>query len=273
MPFDPTSADSSTRRESARTHGRTVFESPPWDEVADRAALLLTDPPSDLEVEATPGYWIVVERDVSRSLPADLAQPLYRGEPVVRALDGAHAARLEVLTRESAQRLVEGVSRSGIEARWRVRHAEPIVDRLRLQEQLAAAAAQLPVGAPHRVTRTLWLEAHAGLRALSEANGRPLLVAAGETRGALERLACFLDVGAYPPARYLAVAAASTALGQRLGDWFAGFADAVGGDETAARRTTGSIEQVRKEVQTVVRLSVGTHDWLADPDSFWLRTR
>jgi len=275
VPADPTFADSSTQRESARTRGRTIFASPPWDEVADRAALLLSDPPADLEVEATPGYWIVVERDVSRSLPADFAQPLFRGEPVIRALDldGAHTARLEVLTRESAQRLVEGVSRNSIEARWRIRHAEPIVDRLRLQEQLASAAAQLPVGAPNRVTRTLWLEAHAGLRALSEANGRPLLVAAGETRGALERLACFLDVGAYPPARYLAAAAASTALGQRLGDWFAGLGDAVGGDEAAARRTTGSIDQVRKEVHAVVRLSVGTHDWLADPDPFWLRAR
>ncbi len=263
--------DPDTQREAARAQGRTLLEDAPWHEVADRAALLLTDPPTDLEVTATPGYWIVVERDVSRSLPSDLAQPLYRGDPVVRTIDGL--GRLEVLTLEAARRLVEGVSRSSIEARWRVRHSEPIADRLRLQEQLAASATQLPSEAPDRLVRALWLEAHAGLRALPDANARASLVVAGETRGALERLACFLEGGAYPPAAYLEAAAAPTALGQRLGGWFAGLAQAAGGDEAALRRTAGSVDQVREEVRTVVRQHLGVHGWLTDPDAFWLRAR
>lgn len=264
------SADPDAQRESTRARGRSLLETPPWHEVADRAALILTDPPADLDVAATPGFWLVVERDVSRSLPADLAQPLYRGEAVVRPADGS---RLEVLTLEAALRLVEGVSRASLEARWRVRHAEPLSDRLRLGERLAAAATQLPGDVPDRVVRTLWLESHTALAALESAEGRLQLVVAGEARAALGRLACFLDAGAYPPARYLEAATAPTALGMRLDDWFDGLVAGVGGDEAAARRTAQSAGQVREEVRTLVRQRVGTHDWLTDPDAFWLRAR
>jgi hypothetical protein len=258
------------QRESARARGRSLLEAQPWHEVADRAALILTDPPAEFDVETTPGFWFVIEREVSRSLPADLAQPLYRGEAVVRTLDDS---RLEVLTLEAAARLVEGVSRASIEARWRVRNAEPLSDRLRLGERLAAAAAQLPGDAPDRVVRALWLESSAALRALEGAGSRLALVVAGEARTALARLACFLDTGAYPPARYLEVAAAPTALGMRLDDWFDGLVAGVGGDAAAARRTAQSAGQVLEEVRTVVRQRVGTHDWLTDPDAFWLRAR
>jgi hypothetical protein len=266
--------DPDAQRETARARGRTLLEGPSWDAVADRAALLLTDPPLELDATAAAapqfGFWLILERDVSRSLPDDLAQPLYRGEPVVRSEDGA---RVEVMTLEAAQRLVEGVSRASIEARWRVRHAEPVQDRLRLGERLGASAAQLPGGAPERVARTLWLEANAGLNALLALDVTPSLVVAGETRGALERLACFLERGAYPPARYLEAAAAPTALGMRLGNWFTGLIDGVGGDESALRRTALSVDQVREEVRTVVRQRVGVHDWLQHPDAFWLRVR
>jgi hypothetical protein len=277
---DPDAHTADDPRDAARAQGRTLLEGAPWAEVADRAALLLTDPPAELDVESAPRYWLIVERDVSRSLPANMAQPLYRGEAVVLPLDGAGGrGHLEVLTLEGATRLLDGVSRGAIEARWRVRHAQPLVDRLRLHERLSAAAAQLPSGAPERVTRTLWLEAHSGLRDLAATPAAATapkalsLVAAGETRGALERLACFLDAGAYPPARYLDVAAATTALGQRLVPWFDGLAAAAACDEAAVRRTTGSLDQVREEVRSVVRLREGTYDWLTDPDAYLLRSR
>lgn len=49
-------ADPDAQRESARARGRSLLEAPPWHEVADRAALILTDPPAEFEVEATPAF-------------------------------------------------------------------------------------------------------------------------------------------------------------------------------------------------------------------------
>ena len=261
---------SDARSESAREWGRALLTTAPWSTVNDRATLLLVDPAPGLEIPAG-----AIDTATGRSLPAPYGTALASDRAVVERhrLPEAGIAKVAILTDDSLHRLLQGTTRTAMEARWQARHHEVVSDRMRRGEQYALRAGLLPDEAPERVTRTLFLELVAAIRGLSHLAAAPAsaVAAGGEASAALCRLACFDDSGAYPPPSYLRAGAVGTRIGRRLGVWLDDLARALGGDEASARRTLASREQVIEEVRTVLGELYRDRLWLRTPEAYGLR--
>lgn len=261
-------------RDAARAWGATLLASPPWSEVADRVTLLVVSPPlghDDTAASAT--LWLAIDAPTARLLPPEFAAPLGRDETVVhrpRTMDAA----LAVFTDAALHRLLQAVTPVGLEARWLIRRAEAITDRLHRLEEFQARANLLPAEAPERIARGLWLDlvsASLGLTAsLATARGAAL-PAAGETLGALLRLAVAVEDGAHPPVAWLAAGSAETRIGRRLRSWIDDLAAAVGGDEAAARRVLAARQQALDEVAQVLGERWRGRPWLQSPEAYLLR--
>ncbi len=273
-----TDGPSDALRTQAREWGQLLLAGPAWSSVLDRVTLLLIDPPAGLDAPTptTAGLWLVIDAPSARSLPAEIRTPLGTDQPLFeehRATATAPAVRLAIQTEEGLHRLLQGLSQPALEARWQVRRAEALSDRMRRLEQFTVRAGIVPADGPERIVRTLWLDlvaAARGLDVLPDAPGAAL-AAAGEVSAGVCRLACALDEGAYPPAAYLRAAAAETRIGRRLGSWLDDLAVAVGGDEAAGRRVIGSRAQAIEEVRTVLGEQYRDRPWLRTPEAFALR--
>jgi hypothetical protein len=272
--------DPAALRDQAREWGRSLLEAAPWESVSDRVTLLVVTPPASLEALVVPGHvalWLTIDRPAVRSLSADLARPLTQDEAVVqhhRAAGDTPAVTLTAMTDEALHRLLQGMSRRAMEARWHVRHVEAVADRLRRAEQYQARAGMLPEDGVERLARTLWVEtavAARGLDGLRSARPAEAIPAAGEAAAALCRLACAWDDGAYPLTEYLRAAAAETRIGRRVAPWLDDFGPAIGGDEAATRRVLGSREQALAEVRAVLGERFRARPWLTDPEAYALR--
>lgn len=268
-----------TLRERARARGLSLLECEPWATVADRASLLLLDPPNvEWAIETEPAtLWLIVERELVRHLPNGSRDALHRERVLIEEHRGPAevAVDLVVFTVEGVTDLIEGISRRSLEARWGVRHAEPLRDKMRRQEQLASAAENLPDGALERIIRPLYLQsvaATAALGAVAPGDAASLLAAAGEAAGSLARLACVIEAGSHPPPRHLLLAARETALGRRLVTWLDDLAPLLGGDGAAGRRIAGSRDQVIEETTRLLGPQFRDRPWLKDPASYALRS-
>jgi hypothetical protein len=265
-------------RERARERGRALLAVAPFDEIADRATLLLTSPPTGVDSDTVPAYaglWLIIETGDARALPAPYRGGLTRDSSYVEFLraSGEMPAVLLTITTNHTE-LLEGVSRRSLEARWSVRHAEAVRDRLDRLPRLAAAAARFPHEAMERILRPLWLQAAPALRTLwivAESPGDAVPVA-GEAAAAVCRIACVFDSGDHPPTEFLFAEAKTTRIGRRLTSWLDDFAPALGGDEVAARRVTAARDQVQREIAAVLAERYGDRPWLRDPEAFALRT-
>jgi hypothetical protein len=266
-------------REQAREWGRSLLAAPPWSDVSDRVSLLIVDPPIGLgDAIPTAGYsfWLTLDAEAARSLPVEYRTALTADRTIVehpRVQAGQPRVTLAVMTDESVHRLLQGVTRSALEARWLVRHAEGVSDRLRRGEQYELRAGLLPDEAPERIIRGLWLEAVSAVRGLDalSASGSDGLASAGEATAALCRLACFDGTGGYPPVAYLRAVSRETRLGRRIATWVDDLAKAVAGDEAAVRRILASRDQVIEEARTFLGERYRDRPWLRDPDAFVLR--
>lgn len=273
MTEDPSAA----LREQAREWGRALIDAAPWADVADRVTLLVTAPPTGLDAAPNSvSLLLAIDTPAARSLP-----PEYRALPSEDTLVQRHratasmpAVSLTIVTDNALDRLLQTVTRRAMEARWQVRHAEVVTDRLHRAENFALRASMLPGDGPERVVRGLWVEAAAAARAfpaIGGPRGLDALPAAGELVAALCRIACFVDDGAYPATEWLLPAARPTRIGKRIGSWIDGVAPALGGDEAAARRVGSSVDQVMHEVQEVLAERYRSRPWLAEPEAFTLR--
>lgn len=267
------------RSEAAREWGRALLATAPWSTVNDRVTLLLVDPPPGLEgaPETTDtAFWLTIDLPTGRSLPAPYGADLANDRAVVerhRLPEGA-TAEVSVLSDEALHRLLQGVARPSMEARWLARHHEVVADRMRRGEQYALRAGLLSEEAPERIVRGLFLDLVAATRGLTPltVDRSASVAAAGEAVASLTRLACFDDGGAYPPAPYLRTAAAGTRIGRRLGVWLDDVGAALAGDEAAARRTLSSRDQVVEEVRIVLGERYRDRPWLRTPEAYALRT-
>ncbi|MDA0270052.1 MAG: hypothetical protein O2798_05105 [Chloroflexi bacterium] len=266
-------------RLQAREWGESLLAGPKWSPVADRVTLLLVDPPAGIEdvpVPATAGLWLTIDVPTARSLPNEYRTALTSDQPLHerhRATATTPAVTLTLLTDDGLHRLLEGVSRASIEARWQARHAEMLNDRLRRQDQFALRAGMFPAEAPERIVRTLWLELVAAARGLDIVVSAPAqaLGALGEASAAVCRIACVLDGGAYPPAAYLRAASRDSRIGRRLAAWLDDFIPAASGDEAAGRRVLGSRDQAVEEVRAVLAEQYRDRPWLRTPEAFSFR--
>ena len=243
-------------RDRARAWGRDLLNATPWLGLDDRVTLVVTSPAPGVEVvPPTLALWLVIDAPTARALP-----------PEYQAL---------ITTDAAVERLLQALTPRSIEARWQWRHVEIVMDRLRRAEQFGLRAGMLPDDGPERMLRPLWSTAHASARAL-EVMGtdrtREALVAAGEIASSLARIACVMDEGAYPPVDVLLAVARETRIGKRIGPWLDDLIPALGGDEAAARRILGSRDQALTEVAEVMAERFRARPWLADPESFALRT-
>ena len=210
-----------------------------------------------------PAYWIILDAADARLLPEPWATPL--------ALDGfrrarADGAELTVLTVEGCAALLAASTRRAFEARWTLRHAEPLHDPLARHEAMAAAAARLEVDALERAVRALYLQLFVALDALPHADPASP-VAAGEAAGAAARLACLLDEGSYPPAEWLFAAARAT----RRDRWLRPWLTALAGDEDARRHAALTAPEVLREFTSALRARFANRPWLQDPERYALR--
>lgn len=267
-------------REQAREWGRGLLDSPAWAEVSDRVTLLVTSPPTGLE-ELPPiaavQLWLSLDAQAARSLTPELSRPLSQGEARVeqhRTRGDLGTITLAVTTDEAVHRLLQGVTRRAAEARWQVRHAEAVADRLHRLEQYHTRAGMLPDDGLERMVRPLWVDAAHASHALGlVTSDRPgdALPGAGEVAAGLCRIACAWEQGAYPPSEYLRAVAAETRIGRRIGPWLDDFVPALGGDEAATRRILGSREQALHEVRQVMAERFRNRAWLNEPEAFALR--
>ena len=243
--------------------------------------MILISPSSETKLELAPPHatlWMLIDRPSSGTLPDAFRQPLAaRGVAVQRhpATPSTPEVELTVRTAESVARLAAGTTRRDLELRWTLMHAEPVADRLRRLEALAAEARRLPEEGLERATRGLWLDAHAAARALWPLGTGPVhaLAAAGELSSALLRLSCLMDEGAYPPAEQLRAQATDTRIGQRLGGWLDDLLAGVAGDAAAGRRAVNASLQVLEEVRIVLRERYSDREWLRSPTDYELRSR
>ncbi len=254
-------------RERARAWARSLLDAPPWTELTERLSLLLTAPPAVQwaeDDESPPAAWLIVDAATLRSSPAELREPLLSdGSFVRRAPDG----ELTVFTQDTLSRLLDATTRRSLELRWSVRHAEPLHDPLRRQEELSAAAVRLPDDAQERIVRPLYLQAAASLMALV----RPDVAVAGEAAAALARIACVMEGGIHPPPQWLMAAAAETELGARIASWLDDLPRALGGDEVAGRRVVAGGEAVRRALDAALRPHFGAERWFTAPEAYALR--
>jgi len=275
MADDPTAA----LREQARERGRRILAHAPFDAFADRATLLLTAPPDGVELPFAPGtiaLWLILEPAAARALPDPHRSALIgRGSYVAyeRPRDAA-LSPLELTITLDPIPVLEAINRRALEARWTVRHAEPLHDRLGRHPQLVAAASLYPEDGPERVVRGLWLQAVAAVRAIwvvGRAPAAAALPAAGEASAALARLACAYDEGDHPTVDLLLPVARQTRIGRRLASWLDDLGAAVAGDAPATRRVAAAAEQVLREVAAVLGELYRDRPWLREPEAYALR--
>ena len=272
-----TSGPPDAQREQAREWGRRLLSAAPWSDVADRVTLLLVEPPAGLYGAPAPtiSFWLTLDQEAARSLPPEYRQPLTTNRAHIEhpRVPELPPVTLSITTDDAMHRLLQGVTRSAMEARWLVRHVDIVSDRLRRGEQYALRANLIPDDAPERTVRGFWVDAVAAARALDvlPVDAAAGLTAAGEVVGALCRLACFDHGGSYPPSPYLRAVARETRLGKRINPWLDDLAKAVSGDDVAARRVLGSRDQVIEEASTVLGERYRNRPWLRDPDAFALQ--
>jgi hypothetical protein len=264
----PTSA----LREQAREWGRALLDAPQWADVPDRVTLLTITPAAGYDDDARSiVLWLTIDIPAARSLPNEYAA-LTRDEVIIEKRPAAPGT-LVAMTDASLHRLLQGTSRASVEARWSVRHAEAIADRLHRLDEFNVRANMLPEDALERIVRALWLDLHAAAGSLDtiEAHPRNSLPVAGEAAAAVARLAVALEEGAYPPAELLMRAVRETRIGKRLGVWLDDLGSAVSGDVEAARRVVASREQALTEVRDVVGERWRSRPWWRDPEAYVLR--
>lgn len=272
-----------TMSDRAREWGRALLAVAPWEAVADRVTLIVLAPPAGIEDLPDPlraRLLLTIDRAATPSLPPELGRPLHQGEATVRQHharagdEGSLDASLAVISDEGLHRLLQGLTRTAMELRWQLRHAETVADRMHRLEQYQVRAGMLPADGLERIIRALWVEATLAVRGLDPARSdraSDALPAAGEAAAALSRIACAWEEAAYPPVEYLRLVAGETRIGRRIGPWLDDFTLAVGGDEAAARRTLSSREQALHEVRQVLAERFRNRPWLADPEAFALR--
>ena len=268
-----TSADAVAVRELARGRAEQLLATTPWADIAPRALVLLARPPRDEWAEplGTPALWVVLDGAEARALPAETRGALLQDG--VQVLGGGPAEQQDVatvlLTADGLGRLLDGVARRSLEARWLVRHGEALHDPLRRYERAAGAAARLPADGLERATRPLFLRAATMLDTLAAVPPQRLrdtaLLLIGEAAGAAARLACVLDEGSHPPVDWLLPAARETRLGRRLEAWLDDIAPAVAGDARAARWVAESGSGVLRELVSALRADFAGRDWLLHP--------
>lgn len=276
MPGDPDEL-----RDRAQEWGRALLLKAPWEPLTERLSLILVAPLTDAGPIGAPPearLWMLLDRDIMSALPDALKRPLLEtGATIERAGATVTTPPIELSIRsvEGVERQIEGTGRRDMELRWTLMHAMPIADRLRRLETLGARARLLPPDGLERAVRSLWLDASASARALWPLPVSPLhaLPAGGELAGALLRLACLMDEGAYPPADQLRSAAAETRIGLRLRAWLDDLATGLTGDDAAGRRTVNASPQVLEEVRLILRERYADRPWLRDPAGYELRTR
>ena len=246
-----------------------LLDEPPWDELARGLTLLLVRPPvaewfdaSDAEGIA-PAYWLILDAADARLLPEPWLSPLVR--------DGLHRTRdddreLTAITTEGCAALMSASTRRAFEARWTLRHAEPLHDPLARHDAIASAAARLEVDALERAERALYLQLFASLDALPHADPASP-VAVGEAAGAAARLACLLDEGSYPPAEWLYPAARATERNRWLRPWL----EALAGDEDSRAGAALTAPDVLREFASALRGGFANRPWLQDPARYALR--
>ena len=265
---------SASIREQAAEAGRALLEGSSWEPLAGRVLLLLVRPPDADWPDAygVPMLWAILDTPEARALPLELRAGVLRDGSAFERIqpDGDRPSiQLATFTSEGIARLIEGVTRRSLEARWSVRHATPVHDPLHRFEMLTAAAARLPADALERVVRPLYVQAAEALGALAVApfEERPgtALVLAGEAVGAICRLACILEEGSHPPAEWLVPAARATQLGKRVASWLDDLTPAIGGEERAARWVRDSGAGVLREVTSALRTEFSGRDWFNDP--------
>jgi hypothetical protein len=270
-----TAADAvASLREQVAEAASALLATPAWEPVAPRTLLLLVRPPvaAWADTSGAPTLWAILDASEARALPADLRSPLVRDGAALSRLPsdaGRPGIQLAVFTSEGIGRLLEGVTRRSLEARWSARHAEPLHDPLHRFELLVGAATRLPVEALERIARPLYIQAAQALEALGAApiEERPetALILAGEAAAAVCRLACVLESGCHPPAEWLVPEARATHLGRRVGSWLDDLAPAVGGEERAARWIRDSGPGVLRELVAALRAEFAGRPWLDDP--------
>ncbi len=267
-----TTGPTSALREQAREWGRALLDAPQWSDVPDRVTLLTISPAAGYDDDARAiTLWLTIDIPAARSLPNEYAA-LTRDEVIIERRSGAPGT-LVIMSDGSLHRLLLGTSRASVEARWNIRHAEAIADRLHRLDEFNVRANMLPEDALERIVRVLWLDLHAAAAALHaiEAHPRNALPVAGEVAAAVARLAVALEEGAYPPAELLMRAARETRIGKRLGVWLDDLVSAVGGDSAAARRVIASRDQAVSEVRDVVGERWRSRPWWRDPEAYALR--
>lgn len=278
MTEDPTAS----LREQARERGRRLLAEAPYAELADRATLLLTGPPSALPLPTPPhtaAFWLIVEADAARSLPDPMRRTLSGGGSYVervRPRAGTDELAHDLTLSTDAAAAIAGFGRRALEARWAIRHAEPLHDRLGRHPLLIAAASRYPDDAPERIVRSLWVPAVTAVRSLwllGEVPSAVALPAAGEASALLCRLACAFDEGDYPTPDLLIPAARQTRIGRRIITWLDDLGAALCDDEPAIRRVTTAAEQVLREVTGVLGELYRDRAWLRDPEAYALRAQ
>lgn len=278
MTADPAAA----LREQARDWGRARLATSPWAPLELRLTLLLIDPPVEQWVppSSSSTLWLAVDGAEVRELPAELREPLLRDGSVhesTPAVLGSQDGRISIFTLDRLEGLIAGVGGRSLEARWSIRHGEPIHDPLRRHAALSSAAARLPEDGLERAVRPLFVQACgalAAIEALSRERVTDGLAALGEGAAALTRLACVLDEGAHPPAQWLLPAARETELGQRLATWLDDIAPALSGEHpTAASRVIDGCADVRRAIDSAVRPQFSRADWFQSPETWALRPR
>jgi len=246
--------------------------SAPWDEVAGRLTVLLTAPP--LLPGITPhraSCWLVLDPTEARILPDPWRSALGTGGVHVARVQSADGlpASLAVLTEDAAARVLDGVTRRALEARWSVRHGRAVHDPLHRHEAMMLAAGRLPADRMESIVRPLFLQVVAGVRALAAAEPDPAGI--GEAGAAVARLACVLEEGFHPPTEWLLPVARETRLGQRVGSWFTDLGPAMAGDERARRWVADAGDGVLRQLTEVLRAEFSGRAWLQDPESYSLR--
>jgi len=268
-------------RGRAQEWGRALLLQAPWEPLTERLSLILVSPSAQSSMDDAPPMatlWMLLDRAAMGSLPDALRRPLMEtGATIERHRATVTTPEVELAVRgvEAIQHQIEGTSRRDLELRWILAHATPVADRLRRLETLAAQGRLLPPDGLERAVRSLWLEAHAASRALWPIGVAPrhALAPAGELAGALLRLACLIDEGAYPPADRLRSEAAETRIGLRIGAWLNDLLAGLAGDDVAGRRSDTASEQVLEEVRLVLRERYADRPWLQEPAVYELRAR
>ncbi|MBK33356.1 MAG: hypothetical protein CL771_07035 [Chloroflexi bacterium] len=268
--------------------GQEFVNNQQWDEIRDRATLLLVTPTHqqrDIDlgndrIAAT--YWLILERETLRWAPDNIRTDLQSGQAVVQQYGpsvvhpDSPLTHVTILRDDAASKILTSIpaqSRTAMEARWHIPLSTSLHDPLRRFDRLKAEAGSHDAREIERCIKHMWIAINGVAQSLSgvtHQNSMDFTLLAGELAGNILRIGSALEHSSHPMAEYLTATSGNNPTGRITGSWIQML---LSSDETDRAQAQRAIEGILREVRGLLAVQYRGRDWLQSPTADRLRVQ